>query len=233
MSTLPERENARTVTEPRRKTNEPPFKLSINKQITGETTMKTNAALLADHARDTIKRLSIKSGKMAWAIESWNAGVKQAGFMGVYDFPVEGYTRKAQIIADLNRCIAQLEELDRQEAINDPRTDDEGNDPREWSGASIEADHAEALELNRLVDEAVAYGTHSTNANLTHVGILNAIERIRAALLNLNRYPARFIVKMMIIVRRLTKLSNEAAQARFQEMLARPSVVDGTNEIPF
>lgn len=196
--------------------------------------MKTNAALLANHARDTIKRLSIKSGKMAWAIESWNAGVKQAGFMGVYDFPVEGYTRKAQIIADLNRCIAQLEELDRQEAINDPRTDDEGNDPREWSGTSIETDHAEALELNRMVDEAVAYGTYSTNANLTHVGIRNAIERIRAALLEkYEMIQPRFVVKMMISVRRLTRLSNEAAQARYQEMMSRPAVQNIDSEIPF
>lgn len=33
-------------------------------------------------------------------------------------------------------------------AINDPRTDDEGNDPREWCGNDIEAAHAEALEMN-------------------------------------------------------------------------------------
>lgn len=96
-----------------------------------------------------------------------------------------------------------------------------------------QAAHAEALELDALIDEAVACGTWSTNPNLTHIGIRNAIDRIRAALLNLNRYPARVIVKMMISVRRLTKLSNEAAQARYQEMLARPAVVDGTSEIPF
>lgn len=97
----------------------------------------------------------------------------------------------------------------------------------------VEAAHVEALELNDLVDASVAYGTYSTNANLTHVGIRNAIDRIREALLNLNRYPARFIVKMMVSVRRLTRLSNEAAQARYQEMMSRPAVEGIDSDIPF
>ncbi len=71
--------------------------------------IKNNASLLAAHARDVIKQLSAKSCKIATAIENWNEGVKQAGFDGVYDFPTQGYTRKAQIIADLERCAAQLD----------------------------------------------------------------------------------------------------------------------------
>lgn len=94
-------------------------------------------------------------------------------------------------------------------------------------------DHAEALELNELVDTAVAYGTYSTNPNLTHIGVRNAIDRIREALVNMNRYPARFIVKMMVSVSRLTKLANEAAQAKYREMLARPASAADCCEIPF
>jgi len=42
-----------------------------------------------------------------------------------------------------------LAEAARKAAADDSRTDDEGNDPREWSGNTIENDHAEALVMDR------------------------------------------------------------------------------------
>ena len=99
--------------------------------------------------------------------------------------------------------------------------------------ASIKEAHIEALEINKLVDEAVAFGTYSTNPNLTHIGVRNAIDHIRKSLLSLNRYPARFIVKMMISVRRLTKLANEAAQDHYRKMLSRPAPDSIDTGIPF
>lgn len=97
----------------------------------------------------------------------------------------------------------------------------------------VSVDHTEALELNELVDAAVSCGTYSTNENLTPVGVNNASDRIRAALLELNCYPAHFILKMMMSVRRLTKLANEAAQEHYREMLARPAVDGIDSDIPF
>lgn len=97
----------------------------------------------------------------------------------------------------------------------------------------LNATHDAALEVNKLVDEAVAFGTYSTSPNLTHFGVRNAINRIRENLLSLNRYPARFIVKMMMSVRRLAKLSNEAAQENYRQMLSRPAVDGIDSDIPF
>ncbi|QKN82221.1 hypothetical protein [Scandinavium goeteborgense] len=71
-------------------------------------TTKQNAIDLAQTARceaaNTAKRT------IAAIINNWNECVKQAGFMGVFDFPTTGYTRKAQLIADLERCAAQLDD---------------------------------------------------------------------------------------------------------------------------
>lgn len=69
----------------------------------------TNAALLIKAGKDVIAMLSTCT--MSKALIEWNACVEQAGYFTVYDFPTTGYTRKAQIIADLERCIKQLEEV--------------------------------------------------------------------------------------------------------------------------
>ncbi|HDR2517855.1 TPA: hypothetical protein QCI08_001949 [Enterobacter ludwigii] len=45
-----------------------------------------------------------------------------------------------------------LEMNSKIDAINDPRTDDEGNDTREWCGNDIEAAHVEALHWNAFID---------------------------------------------------------------------------------
>lgn len=95
-------------------------------------------------------------------------------------------------------------------------------------------DHAEALEINAAVDEAVNLATfHVDNDNLAHIGVQHAVERIRHILVNLNRYPARFIVKMMISVRRLAPLARAEKKRKYLEMLNRPASSVAGCEIPF
>lgn len=97
-----------------------------------------------------------------------------------------------------------------------------------------EAAHAEALEINSMVDEAVFQATvFADNANLDLTVRQHAIDSIRRQLLNVNRYPARFIVKMMISVRRLANEAREKAKAHYLAMMARPFVTDIDDEIPF
>ncbi|MEX3002713.1 hypothetical protein [Serratia fonticola] len=117
---------------------------------------KDKASLLAAHARDVIKQLSAKTCKMATAIKNWNEGVKQAGFDGVYDFPTQGYTRKAQIIADLERCAAQLDDYCEPNPYA-PRTVEQQT--REFNAALtrvLDADeaHVEALVINTRLEAA-------------------------------------------------------------------------------
>lgn len=74
---------------------------------------------------------------------------------------VKGYMAIEAARAEEAAAARRAEEEAREAAINDPRTDDEGNDPREWSGHSIEADHVEALVMDiertlNAVDEARA-----------------------------------------------------------------------------
>ena len=94
--------------------------------------------------------------------------------------------------------------------------------------------HAEALELNAAVDEAVNLATCFAGLNsVTPNAINRATDHIRNFLLGLNRYNARFIVKMMISVRRLANRARGAAQARYAEMMARPAPQTTKTEIPF
>lgn len=71
---------------------------------------------------------------------------------------------RATMIAAFERQIAWMIDFDhnvalvmnsKMDAINDPRTDDEGNDQREWCGNDIEAAHAEALEMNAAMSMPV------------------------------------------------------------------------------
>ena len=74
-------------------------------------TTKQNARDLARTARS--EAAAIQNGNkrtIAAIISNWNECVKQAGFMGVFDFPTTGYTRKSQIVADLMRCAGQLDD---------------------------------------------------------------------------------------------------------------------------
>jgi hypothetical protein len=94
--------------------------------------------------------------------------------------------------------------------------------------------HAEALELNAAVDEAVTLATlFVANDNLAHIGVQHAVERIRHTLVNLNRYPAHFIVKMMISVWRLAPLARAEKKRRYLELLNSPAPQTTDIEIPF
>lgn len=95
-------------------------------------------------------------------------------------------------------------------------------------------DHAEALEVNGIVDRAVQVARcYSHNENLSHVSIQRAVSSARQDLLDLDRYPARFIVKMMVSVRRLAGEAREKARKEYIEMLSRPASSVAGCEIPF
>lgn len=94
--------------------------------------------------------------------------------------------------------------------------------------------HAEALVVNDIVDHAIMVTRcYSDLDSLTHASIQHAVDYARQELLALNRYPARFIVKMMISVRRLAGLAREQAQKEYLEMMARPRVTGIDSELPF
>lgn len=100
----------------------------------------------------------------------------------------------------------------------------------------VEAAHAEALEVDSMIDDALsAVGCFADNVNLDQVMIQNAVDNIRNALLSLERFPPRFIVKMMVHVRNRAKVDRDAAVERYAAMMARPFVNDPNNdlEIPF
>lgn len=79
-------------------------------------TTKANAQHLATIARNMIESLSVKSGvPMAMFLKDWNVCVEQTGFTALYSFPTVGYTRKSQIIADLQNAVSQLEAFDEAE----------------------------------------------------------------------------------------------------------------------
>lgn len=151
--------------------------------------------------------------------------------------PTESYKRRAWLLADLTRMLDQEKTaLIEEQRANGHPVDEEGNDTREWCGNDIEAAHAEALEVDSMIDDALsAVGCYADNVNLNHVMIQNAVENIRNSLLSMERFPARFIVKMMVHVRNRAKVARDAAVERYAAMMARPFVNDPNNdlEIPF
>lgn len=72
------------------------------------TATKLDAYALANSAKSYIEMLKDKKVTMAYILKDWNVCVEQSHFTGVFDFPLDGYTRKAQIIADLENAIKQL-----------------------------------------------------------------------------------------------------------------------------
>ncbi|SBW55280.1 Uncharacterised protein [Klebsiella pneumoniae] len=71
-----------------------------------------NAHALMNTAKSLIEVLhNNKKATISKVVTEWNICVEQSGCTTTFDFPVEGWTRKAQVIADLERCAAQLEEL--------------------------------------------------------------------------------------------------------------------------
>ncbi|WP_369136401.1 hypothetical protein [Klebsiella variicola] len=73
-----------------------------------------NMNALINTARECITTLQAGKKTMKAVLIHWNLCVKQASeseaSLFVYDFPVEGWTRKAMIVSELERCIAQLQE---------------------------------------------------------------------------------------------------------------------------
>lgn len=94
--------------------------------------------------------------------------------------------------------------------------------------------HAEALVVNDIIDHAVMVTRcYSDLDSLTHASIQHAVDYARQELLKLERYPNRFIVKMMISTRRLAAEAREQCQKEYREMMARPRVEGIDSELPF
>lgn len=94
--------------------------------------------------------------------------------------------------------------------------------------------HAEALVVNDIIDHAVMVTRcYSDLDSLTNASIQHAVDYARQELLKLERYPNRFIVKMMISTRRLAAEAREQCQKEYREMMARPRVEGIDSELPF
>lgn len=71
-----------------------------------------NAHALMNTAKSLIETLrNNKKATISKVVTEWNVCVEQSGYTTTFDFPVDGWTRKAQVIADLERCASQLEVL--------------------------------------------------------------------------------------------------------------------------
>jgi len=95
--------------------------------------------ILANTARHLVNVLSTTRTTIGAVVSEWNNFVKRAGRVGTYDFPTTGYTRKAQLIADLNSAADQLEALAECRA----------------TVYDIDAAHDEALLMNMPVESLV------------------------------------------------------------------------------
>ena len=192
-----------------------------------------NEKALANSARGYVKALKETRITIAAVIKDWNICVSQAGMVGTFDFPTTGYTRKVQLIADLERCAAQLDNLAAGLTAEGHMILNE-EDNREWCGADIEAAHAEALEINAVIDDAVSRcKPFCDNKNLDHASIINAVDVVRQRLPKMG-CNARFTVEMMIAVRRLAKLARQKAAENYRAMMERCAKAGyGCDEIPF
>ncbi len=120
-------------------------------------TTKQNAIELARTARSEAANTANRT--IATIIINWNECVKQAGFTGVFDFPTTGYTRKAQLIADLERCAAQLDDYVEP---NPHAAQTIEQQTREFNAAltrvlDVEEAHTEALEINDAYNTLYVY----------------------------------------------------------------------------
>lgn len=156
-----------------------------------------------------------------------------------YPLPVGEYRRYSWLMADLSRMQVQLADQlrDLELAAGLPVDEETGVDLREHSGNSIAADHAEALEINAAVDEAVFQSeVYADSDRYDQICNGQSIDRIRMRLLAVNRYNPSFIISMMVAVSRLAKKARAAAKVRHQEMLARCATATTeqiSKEIPF
>lgn len=99
---------------------------------------------------------------------------------------------------------------------------------------AAEEAHAEALEINAVVDDAVSLcKPFCDNQNLDHAAVINAVDVVRQRLPQMG-YSARITVEMMISVRRLAKLARQKAAENYRAMMERCAKAGtGCNEIPF
>ncbi|MFP2239923.1 hypothetical protein ACLEX4_15520 [Pseudescherichia vulneris] len=142
-------------------------------------TTKQNAIDLANTARSEASNTAKRT--IAAIITNWNECVKQAGFTGVFDFPTTGYTRKSQLIADLERCAAQLDDyVEPSNYMATVTVEQHAADMNAILSGSLNADHkaqinffavndhaarcqlieaahAEALEMDEAIDKAIQY----------------------------------------------------------------------------
>lgn len=146
-------------------------------------TTKQNAIDLANTARSFITSLQIKTGLKISVFENeWNVCVKQAGFTGVFDVP-NGYKRRAQLIADLEKMSAQLDDY-----VEPVETKSVVQYVREFNSAltrvlDIEEAHSEALEI-----DAAMIPVRTQNWWLAHSDEwkLRALERLHLQALEVN-----------------------------------------------
>lgn len=117
-------------------------------------TTKQNAIDLAKTARSEAANTAKRT--ITAIVTNWNECVEQAGFTGVFDFPIVGYTRKSQIIADLERCAAQLD--DYVEPVKYPEGYTVEQQIREFNATltrvlDVEEAHIQALAIENLTPE--------------------------------------------------------------------------------
>lgn len=76
------------------------------------TITNLNAHALMNSAKALINTLlNNKKVTIKAVVKEWNICVEQSGLTTVFDFPVEGWTRKAFLISELERCAEQLHEM--------------------------------------------------------------------------------------------------------------------------
>lgn len=125
---------------------------------------KQNAVDLARTARSEAESITKGDKRTITAIiNNWNECVKQAGFWCIYDFPITGYTRKSQLVADLLRCADQLDEYVEP---NPHAAQTVEQQTRELNAAltrvlDVEEAHAEALDINAWIDDLTQNGVDS------------------------------------------------------------------------
>lgn len=143
---------------------------------------KLDATALANTAREIIGNISGRT--IANAIAHWNVCVAQSGFTGMYDFPTEGYTRKAQVIADLTRCAEQLDAFDA-EAHHASREShriadvDQAHDEALLASYGVDALRRVALFPETVISAEEAH-SEALDANLMHDWATSDINVARA-----------------------------------------------------
>lgn len=121
-----------------------------------------NASDLKNSAKEMIERLATKQTIKA-VLTDWNVCVEQSGadFL-TFDFPVEGWTRKAQVVAELERVMVQLTNImEGREALeNETLIVCESNTDTQITNAltneDINMNRVESLVLAEMLNNSIA-----------------------------------------------------------------------------